>query len=99
MLYFLSELANQVNVLNLFRYLTFRAGGAVVTALFVSFASGPATIRWLRSRQSIGQPIRADGPKGHIITKQGTPTMGGVLMLLGIGSGTVLWADLHNRYI
>jgi phospho-N-acetylmuramoyl-pentapeptide-transferase len=99
MLYYLSELAHQVTILNLFRYLTFRAGGAVVTALFVSFVFGPATIRWLRSRQSIGQPIRTDGPKGHIITKQGTPTMGGVLMLLGIGSGTLLWADLNNRYI
>src|SRR6185312_4778286 len=99
MLYYLSQLAHQVTLLNLFRYLTFRAGGAVLTALFVSFVFGPATIRWLRSRQSIGQPIRTDGPKGHLITKQGTPTMGGVLMLLGIGSATVLWADLNNRYI
>ena len=99
MLYFLSELAHQVNILNLFRYLTFRAGGAVVTALFVSFVFGPATIRWLKAKQGYGQPIRSDGPKGHLVTKQGTPTMGGVLMLMGIGIATLLWADLNNRYI
>ena len=98
MLYFLSELSHQVNVLNLFRYLTFRAGGAIMTALFVSFVLGPATINWLRSKQGRGQPIRTDGPKGHLV-KQGTPTMGGVLMLMGIGIATLLWADLTNRYI
>src|SRR3954465_9551606 len=92
MLYFLSELSQQVNFLNLFRYLTFRAGGAIMTALFVSFVLGPATINWLRSKQGRGQPIRTDGPKGHLITKQGTPTMGGVLMLMGIGIATLLWA-------
>ncbi|MHB1204659.1 MAG: phospho-N-acetylmuramoyl-pentapeptide-transferase [Rhodospirillaceae bacterium] len=99
MLYFLSELSQQVNVFNLFRYLTFRAGGAIMTALLVSFVLGPATINWLRSKQGRGQPIRTDGPKGHLITKQGTPTMGGVLMLMGIGIATLLWADLTNRYI
>ena len=99
MLYFLSELSQQVNFLNLFRYLTFRAGGAIMTALFVCFVLGPATINWLRSKQGRGQPIRTDGPKGHLITKQGTPTMGGVLMLMGIGIATLLWADLTNRYI
>ncbi len=99
MLYFLSELSQQVNVFNLFRYLTFRAGGAIMTALLVSFVLGPATINWLRSKQGRGQPIRTDGPKGHLTTKQGTPTMGGVLMLMGIGIATLLWADLTNRYI
>ena len=99
MLYFLSEFSHQATILNLFRYVTFRAGGAVVTALFVSFVFGPATIRWLRSRQRTGQPIRTDGPQSHLLTKQGTPTMGGVLMLLGLGSATLLWADLNNRYI
>ena len=99
MLYLLSDLSTQFNVLNVFRYLTFRAGGAVVTALMVAFVFGPAIIRWLRSKQKFGQPIRTDGPQSHLITKQGTPTMGGVMMLLGIGVATLLWADLSNRYV
>jgi len=99
MLYLLSDLSSQFNVLNVFRYLTFRAGGAVITALLVAFICGPAIIRWLKSKQGYGQPIREDGPKSHLITKQGTPTMGGVMMLLGIGVATLLWADLSNRYV
>ncbi len=99
MLYLLSDLSSQFNALNVFRYLTFRAGGSVVTALIVAFVFGPAIIRWLKSKQGYGQPIRTDGPKSHLITKQGTPTMGGVMMLLGIGVATLLWADLSNRYV
>lgn len=99
MFYFLSEFSDQFAVLNVFRYLTFRAGGAVMTSLFVAFVFGPAIINWLRSKQKEGQPIRDDGPKGHLITKQGTPTMGGVMMLLGIALATLLWADLSNRYV
>jgi len=99
MLYLLSDLSTQFNVLNVFRYLTFRAGGAVLTALIVAFVMGPSIIRWLRSKQKQGQPIRTDGPQSHLLTKQGTPTMGGVMMLLGIGVATLLWADLSNRYV
>ena len=99
MLYLLSDFSSQFNVLNVFRYLTFRAGGSVVTALIVAFVFGPAIIRWLKSKQGYGQPIRTDGPKSHLITKQGTPTMGGVMMLLGIGVATLMWADLSNRYV
>jgi phospho-N-acetylmuramoyl-pentapeptide-transferase len=99
MLYLLSDLSSQFNALNVFRYLTFRAGGAVITALLVAFVCGPTIIRWLKSKQGYGQPIRTDGPKNHLITKQGTPTMGGVMMLLGIGIATLLWADLSNRYV
>ena len=99
MLYLLSDLSSQFNALNVFRYLTFRAAGSVMTALFVAFICGPAIIRWLKAKQGYGQPIRTDGPKGHLITKQGTPTMGGVMMLLGIGIATLLWADLSNRYV
>ncbi len=99
MLYLLSDLSSQFNALNVFRYLTFRAGGAVITALIVAFVCGPAIIRWLKAKQGYGQPIRTDGPKSHLITKQGTPTMGGVMMLLGIGVATLLWADLSNRYV
>ena len=99
MFYLLSELSSQFNVLNVFRYLTFRTGGAVITALMVAFVFGPSIIRWLRSKQKTGQPIRTDGPQSHLVTKQGTPTMGGVMMLLGIGVATLLWADLSNRYV
>ncbi len=98
MLYFLSEFSTDINILNVFRYLTFRTGGAVVTALLVAFVFGPGIIRWLKSKQGYGQPIRSDGPKTHLV-KQGTPTMGGVMMLLGIGIATLLWADLSNHYV
>ena len=84
--------------LNLFRYLTFRTGGAVLTALFVSFLVGPAMINWLRLKQSEGQPIRLDGPEGHLLTKKGTPTMGGFLILLALTGSTMLWADLTSGY-
>ena len=99
MLYLLSGLSSEFSGLNVFRYLTFRAGGAVITALLVAFVFGPAIIRWLRSNQKDGQPIRPDGPQSHLVTKQGTPTMGGVMMLLGIAVATVLWADLSNNYV
>jgi phospho-N-acetylmuramoyl-pentapeptide-transferase len=99
MLFYLSQFADQLPLLNLFRYLTFRAGGAVVTSMIVCFMFGPAIIRWLKTKQGKGQPIRQDGPQSHLVTKQGTPTMGGVMMLLGIGVATLLWADLSNRYV
>ena len=92
-------LAPEFSVFNLFRYLTFRTGGAVMTALLISFIFGPLVIRWLKAKQSNGQPIRDDGPESHVLTKQGTPTMGGFLILLGLGFGTLLWADLRNPYI
>jgi phospho-N-acetylmuramoyl-pentapeptide-transferase len=91
--------ADQFPLFNLFRYLTFRTGGAIITALIVSFVFGPAVIRWLRARQANGQPIRTDGPAGHLRTKQGTPTMGGFLILLALVVGTLLWADLSNRFV
>ncbi len=99
MFYMLSELSSQFNALNVFRYLTFRAAGSVITALMVAFVFGPAIIRWLRAKQKNGQPIRTDGPQSHLVTKQGTPTMGGVMLLLGIAVSTLLWADLSNRYV
>ncbi len=92
-------LADDIGVFNLFRYLTFRTGGALMTALFLSFLFGPAIIRLLKRNQPGGQPIREDGPQSHIITKAGTPTMGGFLILFGIMSGTLLWADLSNHYV
>jgi len=95
----LAPLASEVQVFNLFRYLTFRSGGAVLTALLISFLLGPSVIRWLKSKQGDGQPIRLDGPENHLLTKKGTPTMGGVLILLALVISTLLWADLNNRYV
>ena len=92
-------LAEQGGVFNLFRYLTFRTGGAVLTAMIICFVFGPSIIRWLKSKQKQGQPIRKDGPQSHIVAKAGTPTMGGFMILLGLGISTLLWADLGNRYV
>ncbi|MEZ5930686.1 MAG: phospho-N-acetylmuramoyl-pentapeptide-transferase [Alphaproteobacteria bacterium] len=94
----LSPLADDFGLFNLFRYLTFRTGGAVLTALVISFVVGPPLIAWLRSKQGEGQPIRADGPQTHM-AKKGTPTMGGALILLAITLSTLLWADLSNGYV
>ncbi|HZF34026.1 MAG TPA: phospho-N-acetylmuramoyl-pentapeptide-transferase [Candidatus Angelobacter sp.] len=95
----LAPLAEESAIFNLFRYLTFRSGGAVMTALAISFVMGPRTIRWLKKKQREGQPIRQDGPESHLITKQGTPTMGGVLILMALALSTLLWADLRNGYV
>ena len=92
-------LADQFILFNLFRYITFRAGAACMTALIVSFVLGPAVIRWLKSVQKQGQPIRLDGPERHLIEKKGTPTMGGLLILFGMTISTLLWVDLRNGYV
>ncbi len=93
------NLADQLSVLNVFRYITFRTGGAIMTALIFVFLFGPSLINALRLRQGKGQPIRDDGPERHIIEKQGTPTMGGLMILLGIAVSTLLWANLLNPYV
>ncbi|HEX9792033.1 MAG TPA: phospho-N-acetylmuramoyl-pentapeptide-transferase [Kiloniellales bacterium] len=95
----LVPLAEDISFLNVFRYITFRSGAAVVTALLVSFILGPTIISWLKKRQVRGQPIRDDGPQSHLLTKQGTPTMGGFLILLAITTSTLLWADLRNGFV
>ena len=84
---------------NLFRYLTFRTVGAAATALFFVFFFGPAIISALRLKQGKGQPIRADGPASHLLTKKGTPTMGGLMILFGLIVSTLLWANLTNPYV
>jgi len=94
----LAPFADEFGLFNLFRYLTFRTGGAVLTALVISFVVGPPLIRWLRAKQGEGQPIREDGPKTHL-AKKGTPTMGGALILMAISFSTLLWADLTNGYV
>lgn len=95
----LVQFADQGGIFNLVRYLTFRTGAAVLTALLICFLIGPPLIRWLRSKQKKGQPIRLDGPEGHIITKAGTPTMGGFMILISLGVSTLLWADLNNGMV
>lgn len=70
-----------------------------MTALVISFVLGPGLINWMREKQGRGQPIREDGPQSHIIEKAGTPTMGGVLILLSLCVSTILWADLQNPYV
>src|SRR5690554_687006 len=99
MLYWLIQFSDTVSGLNVFRYITFRTGGAVVTGIVFVFLFGPATINLLRLMQGKGQPIRTDGPQSHLVTKRGTPTMGGLMILAGLAVSTLLWANLTNRYV
>ncbi|MBO0716489.1 MAG: phospho-N-acetylmuramoyl-pentapeptide-transferase, partial [Rhizobiales bacterium] len=99
MLYWLVDLSDKLSVLNVFRYITFRTGGAVITALLFVFLFGQNIIDRLRLLQGKGQPIRADGPKTHIIAKAGTPTMGGLMILSGMLVSTLLWANPTNPYV
>jgi phospho-N-acetylmuramoyl-pentapeptide-transferase len=95
----LTPLSEGGDLFNLFRYITFRAGGAFMTALIFGFMFGPTLIRRLRRLQKKGQPIREDGPEGHIVAKAGTPTMGGVLILSALLLSTLLWGRLDNGYV
>ncbi|MEP9354540.1 phospho-N-acetylmuramoyl-pentapeptide-transferase [Xanthobacter sp. KR7-65] len=99
MLQWLAEFHQSFPAFNVFRYITFRTGGAVVTALLFVFLFGPAMISMLRLKQGKGQPIRTDGPQSHLLTKKGTPTMGGLMILAGIVVATLLWANLSNAYV
>jgi phospho-N-acetylmuramoyl-pentapeptide-transferase len=99
MLTFLAEFSPYLNPLNVFRYITFRTGGATATALLFVFWFGPAIISVLRLKQGKGQPIREDGPQSHLLTKRGTPTMGGLMILAGVIVSTLLWANLANNYV
>jgi phospho-N-acetylmuramoyl-pentapeptide-transferase len=100
-LFYLSLLTHtdQLAFFRLFKYLTFRSGAAVVTALLIAFLINPMLIRWLKKKQGKGQPIRSDGPQRHIIEKAGTPTMGGLLILIPWFGATLLWASLSNPYV
>jgi len=99
MLYsFLSSLAENYSFLNVFKYITFRTGLSVITSFVIVFLIGEPLIRIFKKNQISG-PIRQDGPIDHIIKKSGTPTMGGLIIILGIFLGTFLWADLKNIYI
>ncbi|MFT3733215.1 MAG: phospho-N-acetylmuramoyl-pentapeptide-transferase [Hyphomicrobium sp.] len=98
MLYELVNFSDQISALNVFRYITFRTGGAIFTALLFVMMFGPAIIDLLRVKQGKGQPIRDDGPATHLL-KRGTPTMGGLMILAGVTVSTLLWAQLDNGYI
>jgi phospho-N-acetylmuramoyl-pentapeptide-transferase len=98
MFYWLSRLSEHVEILNVFRYITFRTGGAIATAILFVFFFGPWTIDMLRIKQGKGQPIRDDGPQSHL-SKRGTPTMGGLMILSGLIVSTLLWANLGNPYV
>ena len=99
MFYWLTELSDKVTFFNVFRYITFRTGGAVVTALVFVFLFGSPIIDMLRLKQGRGQPIRTDGPQSHLVTKKGTPTMGGLMILSGLLVSTLLWANPKNPYV
>jgi phospho-N-acetylmuramoyl-pentapeptide-transferase len=99
MFLWLTELTSEFAFLNLFRYITFRTGGAVLTAFLFVFLFGPTIIRSLRIRQGKGQPIRKDGPERHLLQKQGTPTMGGLMILFGVTASVLLWGNLRNPYV
>lgn len=98
MLYWLATAMEFEGVFNLVRYLSFRTGAAVATALFLGLLIGPSFIGWLRVRQGKGQPIREDGPQSHFV-KRGTPTMGGLMILTSIAVSVFLWMDLSSIYV
>ena len=99
MLYsFLTSLVDTYSYLNVFKYITFRIGLSVVTSLTIIFLIGNPLINYFSKKQITG-PIRQDGPIDHIIKKSGTPTMGGLIILIGIIVSTILWSDLNNIYI
>jgi phospho-N-acetylmuramoyl-pentapeptide-transferase len=95
----LAPLADELNPLNVFRYQTFRSGSAILFAFFLTLLIGPRIIAWLKKKQREGQPIREDGPESHLLTKKGTPTMGGLMFLISACATTILWADLSNLYV
>ena len=98
MLYLIADALGFPGILNLIRYISFRAGAASATALLIGLVLGPWFISWLRVRQGKGQPIRADGPQSHL-AKRGTPTMGGLLILVSMTVSVLLWMDLTNPYV
>lgn len=94
----LTSLIKDFSFFNIFNYITFRTGGAIMTSLIIAFIIGKPMIAWLKRQQGAGQPIRSDGPETHL-KKQGTPTMGGMLILISFGISTLLWARLDNPYV
>ena len=96
--HFFTSLVDQYSFLNVFRYLTFRTGLSVMTSLIIVFIIGAPLIKIFSDKMITG-PIRQDGPIDHIVKKSGTPTLGGVIIIIGIILSTLLWADLRNIYV
>ena len=100
MFYYISQFFIQdLSFLNVFKYITFRSGGALLTGLFFSFIFAPLIIEWLKKNQKRGRSVREDVPKSHLFQKRGTPTMGGLLILISFLLSTILWTDIKNSYI
>ncbi|MEQ8743286.1 phospho-N-acetylmuramoyl-pentapeptide-transferase [Parasphingorhabdus sp.] len=98
MFYLLAQWLDFEGIFNVFRYLSFRSGAAVSTSLFIGLLIGPKFINMLRMRQGKGQPIREDGPISHL-KKAGTPTMGGLMILISVVTSLLLWMDLSNMFV
>ena len=97
MFFYLSTIINQdLFLFNLLKYITFRSGGALITGLLLSFIFAPFIINWLKKNQGRKNTIREDVPNRHLIKKRGTPTMGGLLILLSFIFSTLLWSDLKK---
>lgn len=100
MLYFLASLFTEdLSLLDVFKYITFRTGGAILTAFFLSFLVAPPIIKRLKQKQTFGQPIRNLGEVSHLEEKKGTPTMGGIIIIITLFLSSILWANLNNPYI
>ncbi len=100
MFYYLSLIyISHFSFLNIFKYLTFRSGGALLTSLIFSFLLAPVVINWLRKNQKNKRTVREDLPRSHLVKKIGTPTMGGIIILISFILSTILWADLNNTYV
>ena len=100
MFYYISQFfVEDLSFLNIFKYLTFRSGGALLTGLLFSFLFAPVIIEWLRKNQKKGNTIREDVPKAHLFRKRGTPTMGGLLILISFIFSTLIWSDINNSYV
>ena len=99
MIFHLAEWLGFPGALNVLRYLTFRSGAALMTALAIGLIIGPRFIAWLRENQGKGQPIREDGPASHLITKKGTPTMGGLKILISMTISTLLWMEWDKPFV
>ncbi len=99
MFYHLAEAFDFPSIFNLFRYITFRAGAAMMSAFLIGLVMGPRFIVMLRARQGKGQPIREDGPASHLVTKVGTPTMGGLMLLICLVLSTLLWMEWDKPFV
>ena len=98
-LYLLENFFSSYDSLNIFNYLTVRSAFAVLTSLFICLSFGPKFILYMEKKQKKGQPIRKDGPPLHLLTKVGTPTMGGLLIIFSLISSSLIWSDLSNEFI